>query len=216
MISKQKPILSRSTALFPFPHLRFHATIRFLLLLRAHWCRCVYVCSHFFIRFLLSFYLSVCRNSIIIIFVRVCVCVCVFFLLINTSIRFPNDKKEKLFFLIHIYIECLFIFVFFQSLLVMEWKLSRNLDQTMYLCVCITKEWKIRSFLFAFFSLSLTTVCVCVCITNEFMWMCLFFFFFFPLFLSLCSFGDFLCCSDNKAYQWYHSFDLFNHSVHKK
>ena len=26
----------------------------------------------------------------------------------------------------------------------------------------------------------------------------------------------FLCCSDNKAYQWYSSFDLFNHSVHKK
>ena len=38
--------------------------------------------------------LSVCRNSIIIIFVCVRACVCVFFLLINTSIRFPNDKSK--------------------------------------------------------------------------------------------------------------------------
>lgn len=66
--------------------------------------------------------------------------------------------------------------------------------------------------LFAFFFLS--PPCVCVCITNEFMWMCLFFYFFFIF--PLCSFGYFLCCSDNKAYQWYHSFDLFNHSVHNK
>lgn len=54
--------------------------------------------------------LSVCRNSIIITFMCVCVCVCSFYSSIHRSAF--RMTKANLFFLIHIYIEWLFIFCF--------------------------------------------------------------------------------------------------------
>ncbi len=157
------------------------------------------MCLCMFAFFSFLSYLSMCRNSIIIFFFSslfVCVRVCVLFTYQIHRSAF-RMTKENLFFLIHIYIECLFNS--FSFMLTRNWIEKKKI---MYMCVCALnkierereKKQEFQFSLHFFFSPS------CLCVTNEFMWMCLFLLYFI---FSLYSFHYFLCCSDNKAYQWY-------------